>query len=100
MADDDVATPLDPNSLGYKIALNAKNQPTIPTASSTPLGPPPDIQSMGPQQMAGTPTQQALPPRQPGEGIAAQPPPSRADFFRKMLGDFFYAAGQGLSQAG
>jgi len=55
---------------------------------------------MGPQQMAGTPTQQALPPRQPGEGIAAQPPPSRADFFRKMLGDFFYAAGQGLSQAG
>lgn len=41
-----------------------------------------------------------LPPRPPGTGVAAQPPPNKAEFFRKMLGDFFYSVGKGLSERG
>jgi hypothetical protein len=100
MADGDI-TPLDSNSLGYKLALAATNQPNVPAPSITPAQAP-DIQAPMPGQNAGpVPGQGQLPPREPGTSIASQQTqPSRADFFRQMLGQFFYAAGQGLAQTG
>jgi hypothetical protein len=41
-----------------------------------------------------------LPPRPIGTGVAAQPQQSKADFFRNLLGNFFYSAGQGLAGRG
>lgn len=50
--------------------------------------PPPPIPQPPPQP----------PPREPGTSTIAQnPPKSKAEFFRSMLGDFLYSVGKGLS---
>ena len=70
-----------------------QEQQMIPasTTLTPPLGTPP------PQ--GGAPPAQ-LPPRPPGTGVASQPPPSKAEFFRNMLGNFFYSVGTGLANRG
>lgn len=79
-------------------------RPNIPPPQQTDIGQAPDLGNLPiggvPTPQPIQPSQQAPPPR-PGTGIGTPPPPiNKADFFRKMLGDFFYAAGTGLANAG
>jgi hypothetical protein len=88
----------------HDLLVKTQAQGDVPT-SDTPL----PSQLQGPSAIQGSinegqvtswgqePPQ--LPPRPIGTGVAAQPV-SKGEFFRKMLGDFFYAAGTGLANRG
>jgi hypothetical protein len=95
-----VSTPFLPGSPEYAAAITQpppelREQSMAPSAGT--LAPPlqaQDAQQAPPMQPA------ALPPRPPGTGVASQAPPSKSEFFRKMLGDFFYSVGTGLANRG
>jgi len=88
---------LDPEALGNLPLPPDRLNPAPTLAGRVPTG---ESQFATPDAGGQAPSQVQLPPREPGTSIASQPQPSRADFFRHMLGDFFYAAGTGLAAAG
>lgn len=59
-------------------------------------------QLVPPLSQENPPAQSApmLPPRPPGTGVASQPPPSKAEYFRNLLGHFFNSANETISNGG
>jgi hypothetical protein len=104
MADDTPNAGFTPGSLEYMAAVTQpppelREQQMMPSAGA--LTPPPSPPSAIQGSInAGQTTGAELPPRPIGTSGAGQQPPSKAEFFRDMLGKFFYAVGTGLANRG
>jgi hypothetical protein len=106
MADDVQSSPQTDALAAPGVMPPPQDQTMMPAGQTLapPLGTPPIVPSaiqgsIDAGQTTQMADQQQLPPRPIGTSAAGQPK-NKAEFFRNMLGDFFYSVGTGLANRG